>query len=219
MRKISFFLPLLLLLPTSTNAQHHVTDGFIKDFPLYSDTKVINFEAVFGQKKMQTDWAISIVYDGDSSRLFCKEKIVNLENEREYSISRELYLPELCFRLKIPNGHLVAYTSYECQDVNKPLYRKLHLLSVQGLKETDILVGQVSDEFDNLLTGLLNPATLKIFIVGILDSKKKTKTAQILSVKDGRFIIDKEQADIAISLDGTEKYLQYLGWSSYFNLQ
>lgn len=197
-----------------TKAQTSRLSDYADGFPIVVFEDVIYFESIVNQsKKMTKQEALDFVYYGDTSRLSCSEKVINMENEREFSIVRELYMPEKCFKLQLNSGLLISYTSYDCQNINRPLFRNLIFsLYDRNWTKTDSLIVYRADEYDFELTGLLSRKNDRIFLLG------KTKAnsfqhAELIHIEAGKFVLKKQSSRLTVSFDTLDKYIAYLNWS------
>jgi hypothetical protein len=196
-----------------------VAKRFAMSFDEIDTDKIVRFgHAADNGTNMTFEEALEHVYHGDSTKLYCTQKVINMENERDFRISNDIYLPEKCFRLQRSKYSLIAHTQYNCSDPNTILMKQLSvkLLDSNYLVRDSLLVRNASD-YDFELTGILNPRTCKIFIVWLDDRKQKNAALYAIDELNAKFkkILSTQTAP-RIS-DETVKDLEALGWQHNFN--
>ena len=99
--KVLISLILLTLIINTGCTQTSTYIKFINSFPLVNSNITLRFGVVVGTgPKMTNREALAYVYDNDSTKLYCKQKIFNMETEKVEGVSTELYLPQKCLRIK-----------------------------------------------------------------------------------------------------------------------
>jgi hypothetical protein len=111
---------LLLLLTSNLFAQKNYEANFITSFDYIDAVGVVDLSKfIQAGKKMSIQEAMNNIYSGDSSKIYCNEKIVNMENEGESKVVRKEYLPEKCFLIEYENFKLLGYAVYIAATVGK----------------------------------------------------------------------------------------------------
>lgn len=193
---------------------------FINSFPEVNRSTILRLGVVVGTgPKMTKEEAMKFVYHNDSTKLYCKQKIFNMETEKVEGISTELYLPQKCLQIKTSKFILMGYSTFECQDPNKLLkqFLALNIINASNYQVTDSLLVYTGNDYGWEITGLINPQNNKIFI--LKETGKRTSNAQafIYRINDAfQFEIEKQQSNIEGMSDDLEKNVKLLGWEQAF---
>lgn len=215
----SILLFIIVLLSNPGCSQPREFKKFLDSFTKESSSQPLNFgKVVQYSNRMTKHEALEFVYRGDTSKLYCKQQIFNMETEKVEGISTELYLPDKCLRLDTDDYYLIAYNSYDCQAPNKPLTVTLVLKIInKKYKVTDSLVVYKGTDYDWEMTGLINPHNNKIFVLNEMSKKTSSIRALIYRINDSlKFEIFKDQSDIKNMTDDLEKDLELLSWQEAF---
>jgi hypothetical protein len=196
--------------------------NFIKYINSYKEEKpdnILNFAKVAQiNRQMTKEDALEFVYDGDTAKLHCKQKIFNMETEKVEGISQELYLPSKCLRINMDNYFLIAYSSYLCQNPNELLKVVLNLSIVdRNFKIRDNMLVYKGSDYEAEITGLLNPNTGKVFLLGDIQNIKR-KQAYIYKINNEtlKFELIEEESNITGTTDNLTKLLDLLEWNETF---
>jgi hypothetical protein len=212
------FLLSLSLLSNCSNGQKNDFASFVSSFEKTNNSDFIDFRMLSKfEAKMSVREALAFVYHGDSSQLFCLQKIVNLDNEHERKIIKSLKLPARCLFIKYSNFFLIGYTSYKCNNPNVPRQKELILKIVDYTYSTrDSLNVHLENEFGVLKSGIFNPQKKVLFLTGEIS---KNVTRAILYEIDTQQLIFKtkySKESIPHSLSKMKEDLEALGWSKEF---
>lgn len=193
---------------------------FINSFPEVNRSTILRLGVVVGTgPKMTKEEAMAFVYDNDSTKLYCKQKIFNMETEKVEGISTELYLPQKCLQIKTNKFILMGYSAFECQDPNKLLkqFLTLNIIHASNFQVTDSLLAYTGNDYGSEITGLINPQNNKIFILKQMGQRTQNKQAFIYKINDAlKFEIEKQQSNIENMTDDLEKDIKLLGWQEAF---
>lgn len=216
-------LSVILALAINTGCTQTVSFAkYVNSFPQTNSNTALRFGIVVGEGlKMTENEALTYVYGNDSKRLYCKQKIFNMETEKVEGISNELYLPQKCMQIKAERFIIIGYTSFECQDPNKPLqqFLTLNVINATDYSVTDTLSVYAGNDFGWVKTGLFNPKNNKLFMVEQQKQKAFDARAFIYKVNDLlKFEIEKRQEGIKQISDDLESCVESLGWrEAFFN--
>jgi hypothetical protein len=210
---------IVLTINSLSYSQSLTQGGFVNSFPSPTD-HVISFARQINKgKRMTRAEALKFVCYGDTTLLTCKQKIVNMEDESKWRISRDSYLPEKCFKIISGNITVIGITSYRCQDPSKSLERILTVYIVdQSNVKTDSVTAFTGDDYDNTVSGALNSHNLRLFLIGKF-ADADTKQAKLFSVnsKSLKFRKERTQTSLKISSDNALKDIEALGWTEDFD--
>ena len=168
--------------------------------------------------RMTKDEALAFVYKGDTTKLYCNQKIFNMETEKVKGISRELYLPDKCMRIDMGTYILIANNSYKCQNPNELLLIFLTLTIVnKDYQPIDSLSIYKGSDYGPDITGLINPNNGKVFIFGKIKNISG-RQAIIYKINPESFKFETliENDNFNGSIDHLNKTLDMLGWSEIF---
>jgi hypothetical protein len=201
------------------NAQNSKFIEFIDSFKEESSGKIIDFAKVVQlNRPMDKEDAINFVYNGDTSKLYCVQKIINIETEEIEGFSRELYLPSKCLRIEFDNCFLIAYSSYFCQNPNDLLKVALNISIIDdnyAIKENMIVY--IGSDYESEITGLLNPKNGKMFLIGDIQNKGYNQAIIYkLSGSTKTFEKIKEEDNINGATDNLIQLLESLDWKESF---
>lgn len=193
---------------------------FINSFPLVNSNTFLRFGVAVGTgSKMTSAEALVYVYDKDSTKLYCKQKIFNMETEKVEGISKELYLPQKCLRIKTKDFMVIGYSAFECQDPNKPLkqFLILNIIDASTFQVTDSLLVHSGNDYGSEMTGLINPKNRKVFILKQIGPRNRQKQAFMYKISDAlKFEIERQQSNIENMTDDLEKDIELIGWKEVF---
>jgi hypothetical protein len=193
--------------------------NYINSFKEDTSSKILFFKKIVDRKnRMTKEEALDFVYNGDTSRLYCYQASFNMETEKVEGSSRDLYLPDKCLKINMPEYTLIGYSSYKCKNPNQPLKFFLNLIIVNKKYQlTDSLIVLESTDFDSDISGLLNPKTEKLFLVGYLKNRPE-RQAIIYKINSSnlKFEIIKELNEVSDYPDDLMKTLEILGWKELF---
>lgn len=203
----------------SCEGQNKMYQQFIESFKPEKTDEILKFGKLAQiRTKMTKKEALSFVYSGDTSKLFCKQQIVDMETEKVVAVTNEVYLPMKCGKLDMSNYFLIAYTTNQCIDVKKPVVTNLVLDIVsKDYKKTDSKIVYNGDEYEAVYNGLLNPSNGYIFIIGNIGGSEMKK-AQLFLINSTslKFELVDEKVDVIGDTDDFSKFLVDYGWSIYF---
>lgn len=195
---------------------------FVDSFMTKSSNELIDFRATFykGDEISKGD-AIEFVYDNDSSKLYCKEEIFNMETEKVEGYSTNLYLPKKLFKIKTNDYIIIAYSKHVCpnlkmHDVTEA--RVLLKILNQKYEAMDTLT-VFREKYDFLRRSILNPNTSKIFLISSEETGVGMEAFLIrINQKTLKFEIEKSQKNAQNMSDNLEKNIEILGWSEAFRI-
>lgn len=218
MKYLSIFFLFFAVLQTSY-AQTPSHLKYINSFKEDQSKKVLNAgDIVQINNRMTKEEALKFVYYGDTAKLFCYQKIFNMETEKVEGISRELYLPDKCMRLDMGNYFLIAYSSYKCENPNEILKVFLTLTIVNKKYQLcDSLLIYKGSDYGPDITSLINPNNGKVFLYGYVKNQS-TRQAIILKVNPDslKFKMLVENDNFNGSIDYLTQTLDILGWTETF---
>lgn len=193
---------------------------YIDSFKEYKSKDILNAgKIVQYQNPMSKEEALTYVYKGDTAKLFCYQKIINMETEKVEGISREIYFPNKCLRIDMGNYFLLAYSSYQCKNPNEALRIMLSLSIVNKQYQImdNILIYKGTD-YGQEFTGLINPNNGKIFLYGDIKGVKRND-AVILKINPLKFKFEKtvEADEVEGDIDDLNSTIKVLGWLEVFN--
>jgi len=171
---------------------------------------------VFNGKRMEVEEALSYVYEGDSSRLYCEQAIFNMENEKISGYERELFLPSKCFKIELAHCTILAYTLYDCQNVRNLIGQKMILCIID--KENvfqDSIVAYLGDDYEDDITGLINCKNGKVFVRGVGIDDLYVRMYNV-NPKTLKYEIIKEQYSKSFGTSNLKKILLRLCWTEEF---
>lgn len=193
---------------------------FINSFPVIRSKSVMQFGLmVQNGPKMTKQESISFVYLNDSMKLYCNQKVINMETEKVVGISTELYFPQKCFQIKTSKFTVIGFSSYDCQDPNKLLKQFLTLNIIDALtyKVTDSLIVYKGNDYGWDINGLINTQTNMIFLIEKLGKRTSNARAIVYKINDGlKFEIENQQGNVKGMNDNLDKDLELLGWKNAF---
>lgn len=198
-------------------AQKKSIDTFIESYKIENTHRVLRFADVIHNGQVMTESeALQFVYYGDTSRLFCQEKVINMENERDFRIARSKHLPKKNFRLITDSYTLTASTQYECKGLSDFIWQilTLKIMTRDNLVVDSLLVYKAND-YDYEVTGTMNTENQKIFL-----SKIRGNTHDLFLYKiDGKTLRFIEEGSIQNQSnvdDDLSKTLKAVGWLDRF---
>jgi hypothetical protein len=192
-------------------------DLFVNSFTEIDEDKVAKFSVIVQTKNPMTMSEASLyVYHNDTSRLYCIQKIINMETEKVIRINRELYLPDKSLLLKGNGFTLIGYSSYECQNPNALFKNFLTLKTLTSdNREADTLLAYIGTETDFILTGMINPRQNKIFILGHINDPQRSDAVLYEIDSNARFKKIDEKLNIKLT-DNFFKAADACGWGNFF---
>ncbi|MEQ8683838.1 MAG: hypothetical protein RIE86_01035 [Imperialibacter sp.] len=219
MKHLVFFL-FVLFFSCFREAQDASYTDFVKSFKEEVSKNSVNFGEIAFRNSlpMTKQEALQFVYDGDSSKLYCKQEIFNMETEKTSGISTELYLPSKCLKISSNDYMLIGYSEYRCQDPNELLKIILRLSIVSNAYQvTDNLIAYQGSDYDFDTMGLISPTTGNILLVNVNQKNGKTDAfVYQVNTKTLKFEILKESLGVVGSTDNLLKLSERLGWESLF---
>ena len=192
---------------------------YINSYKKEKPDKILNFAKVVQiNRQMTKEDALEFVYNGDTAKLYCKQKIFNMETEKVEGIAKDLYLPSKCLRINMGNYFLIAYSSYLCQNPNELLKIVLNLSIVdRNFKIRDNMLVYKGSDYESEIAGLLNPNTGKIFLLGdIQNIESKQAYIYKINIETLKFELIKEENNITGTNDNLTKLLDLLEWNETF---
>lgn len=219
MKQLAFFL-FLSFFSCFRAAQDASYTDFVKSFKEEGSKKSVNFGEIAFRNSlpMTKQEALQFVYDGDSSKLYCKQEIFNMETEKTSGISTELYLPSKCLKISTNDYILIGYSEYSCQDPNELLKIILRLSIVSNTYQvTDNLIAYQGSDYDFDRMGLISPTTGNILLVNVNQKNGKTDAfIYQVNTKTLKFEVVRESLGVVGSTDNLLKLSERLGWESLF---
>lgn len=194
---------------------------YVDSFNKNSGQEIISFGKLINMgEKMTVHEALEYVYKGDTSKLYCVQKIFNMETEKVSGVSRELFLPNKCLQIDLNNCILIANTSFDCQDVNKLSKVELILSLIdKDYRLTDTLIVYEGNDYDYDFSGLINTINGKIFITGFEKTIGRYAKLYAINQESLEFEIIKEKNNAEINSENWEKEIEKLGWKEDFMSQ
>lgn len=193
--------------------------NYLFSFSRISDAKIIeSINLVNEGVKMSEEDALTYVYNGDKSKLFCSFPIYNMESEKVEGISKELVLPKKCIRIDFENFILIAHSFYQCQSANEI---SKALLSVTVFNKDylpkDTLIVYIGSEFETYISSLINPKNGKIFLYGTINNNENND-AILYKINETslQFEIEKEKYNVKGDIDDLFSSLKMLNWFESF---
>jgi hypothetical protein len=168
---------------------------------------------------MNLSEALEFVYSGDSTQLTCITQTYNQMTEKKGPLISEIRLPSKCMLLKMDGYYLLAYSSYDCHNPQKPQTALLTLVTVtHNFKKIDKLVVHRYVNEDSEQTGMLNPKNGIVFTIGYL-SNNKSIDAVLYQINNSTFKFDKlkESSEIKGGYYDLPKVLNKLNWQTFFD--
>lgn len=202
-----------------SHAQNPRYVHFIKSFKEEKSVNILNFAKVVQIKRPMTkEDALRFVYNGDTSKLFCIQKVINMETEKTEGFSRELYLPSKCFRVKLSDCSLIAYSSYLCQNPNELLKVVLNILIIdENYTVKENMIVYKGSDYESEITGLLNPRNGNIFLIGdIMNIGKKQARLYKIGSESKKFEQIKGENNLNGATDDLMELLKSLEWEESF---
>jgi hypothetical protein len=198
--------------------QNNSSSSFVNSFKLEKSLKPVNFAELseLGEQMTKKE-AILFVYNGDTSKLYCKQKIVNTETEEIEGVKTDIYMPLKCLRFDLKSYYLITFVSYECSTPEKLVKGLLHLAVVdKKYNIIDTKVVYIGTEYDWEMSGMLNPSN-GVFIILSVQPNNRTKDAQIFKINSSlRFELIKEAKNVVGTTDDMEEAVTLLAWSDIF---
>lgn len=190
---------------------------FINSFEEIKTSDILCLEEEHSGKKrlynpMTKEEALSFVYKtSDTTVLYCNYA------QRFGNDYTELTLPDKCFKIKIDDYFLIAYSSFKCQNSND--YHRLMTLCIvdSGFNMRDCMLVIDYTSYYPAMSGLLNAKNGKIFINKIENGKRKGLMYKIN--EDLKFELIKEGEVVARTeafCDGLKKDIENLKWEDFF---
>lgn len=167
---------------------------------------------------MTQDEGVKYAYQGDSSRLFCLQKSINMENEKEFRILRTLYLPKKCFVVNYDSISVFGYLKYNCRNLTQMNSEELMLkiMDSRGVIKESLSVF-VADEFETLKSGLMNTESRKIFVTGNVDGTASQANLYTVDLENLSFKLI-QRKELTKTLIGKKQYgLEEIGWVELFH--
>lgn len=206
-----------LLMMCGSKVQQTPIARFIETFKTQPPSGIINFGTVIQDgDRMTKSEALKFLYYGDTLRLFCEEKIIDMENERNFAIVRNLYLPKKNFKVVTEKYNLIATTEYECKDVLHPMWLQLSLkIFDRNNRIKDSLVVQRSNDYDYQTTSIMNLDNNKIFLVQTRDDAHHIF---LYSIDNEQLVFkkEKEQNNCLVVVDDLQITLKKVAWLNDF---
>jgi len=193
---------------------------YIQSFKATSADEIYDFgRTVQTSNAMSTEEAVRYVYHGDTSKLHCSQRIINMETEKDEGISRELYLPDKCMKIDQGSYLLIAYTSYQCRAVNETVKIKLILKTMtKNYLAVDSLVVYEGDDYDHEITGLLNPKAGKLVLAGHPDGVDEPQAILYSIDNNMKFKIEAKNK-VRRLRDDLNLLIKDLAWQELFGLK
>ena len=193
-------------------SQSEKFERFINSFSVVNNERIMDFGRIaYTRNSMSKQEAIDFVYNGDSTKLYCKGLIINLETEEIVGEITNLFLPDKSFKINTEQYFLIGYTSLECLS---PLPNELRLnimIVNKDYKIQDSMVVYKGNDYDWDIKSIFNPVTKKIFLV-------RNKDACLYNINPAtmKFELIKEQNGITGSTDNLEMVLEQINWKEEF---
>lgn len=211
---------LIFLGCTKSASQEKPKNAFLESFPKTQD-EIIDFREVTKKSTPMTRGeGVKYAYYGDSSRLFCLQKSINMENEREFKILRALYLPKKCFVVHYESYSVFGYLKYNCRNLKQTNSEEL-MLKIIDRNELirDSLSVFISDAFETSKSGLMNKVARKIFVTGNSEGTSSQASLYTIDSKSLSFRLTM-RIDLNKSLLEKKQYgLEEIGWVGPFQTE
>ena len=218
MKQIQVFL-IIILIANIGFAQNSNYVKYVNSFKVEKTNTILKLGKIVQiSNQMTKEEALAFVYNGDSSKLYCHQKIFNMETEKVEGISTDLYLPNKCMQLDMGNYFLIAYTSYQCKNPDEMLkvLLTLSIINKEYKSMNDLLVYK-RNENESEITGLLNPLNGKIFVIGnIMNESTKQAIIYKINAVSLKFEPIKANDNVIIDTDDLYQILDMLGWKEIF---
>jgi hypothetical protein len=213
--RYSSVIVILLTICSQACSQDSTDDHFVESFAALPNDESLEFALAAQNGKLMTrDEALKYVYSNDTSRLYCVERIINMDAETDSRIARNLYMPEKCFAIKNNGYTAIAYTSYDCKDQHQLPKKLLTLKTIREAKVIDSLIVYSATEYGAQVNGLINPKSGKIFLVGTVASQRPSEALLYSINAKGNFQIIEVKPNVRIR-DNLDKLLTELDWSGF----
>jgi hypothetical protein len=208
-----------LALVSLSCAQETGFQNHIRSYLRIPEELVYEFGANKSQfAEMSLTESVRFVYNNDTAKVYCLEKSVNMENERDFRIFRTLMLPKKAFRIEYESFFLIGQLRYNCWDLRKTNTEEIVIKLVDNtFKVRDSLVVYVESEFGRETYGVLNPKTRKIFLNA--PSGRKTREAMIYAIDERnlKFTKTKSQDISGMTFKNSFSAIELLQWVHEFN--
>lgn len=192
---------------------------FIRSFPSTQD-ELIYFPKISQlTNPMTKSESIDFVYSGDSSRIFCTERIFNLETEKDEGEITSKRFPNKCFSKDFSEYSLFSYSYFTCKSKFDLVDISVVLVTLDNdLKPIDTLTAYNGNDYFERVTGVMNVGTEKIFLLASVDEKSPF-TASIISVdpKSKKFVTLKHLDNVKVDTDDYLKLMEKMDWIQLFN--
>jgi hypothetical protein len=202
------------------NAQSPGYINFVKSFREEDAKDILQFSEVVQSTDMPMtkEEALRFVYSGDTSKLYCQQKIFNMETEVVSGISTELYLPIKSLKMSMGNYTLIAFSEYSCENPDELLKVILTLVLVDNTYQVrDTMVAYLGSDYDIETTGLFNPVKANVLIVNTNQTSVGIEAfVYHINEKTLKFEVIKENLDVNGTSDNLVDLVERLGWEGFF---
>jgi hypothetical protein len=221
MTRLTVLCALVLLTGCSGYPQGKFVD-FVSSFPLSKPDQILRLRKLSNFANTMTNpEATLFVYGGDTSKLRCVKRNINMETEKDEGLSRDEYLPSKCVRIENERFTMIVYSLYECGGTKDLVKMKLRakLIDPATNKATDSLDVYKGDELDYEYSGLLNTTNGNFFLVGQFRSQSKLKEAILYKIDllKTKFIKARSTDKVEDNSDDFRKTLESLAWQDEFS--
>ncbi|MCQ2375520.1 MAG: hypothetical protein MJ069_06450 [Salinivirgaceae bacterium] len=193
---------------------------YIDSYDEYTNCGIIDCSLLeqSNQRVNESD-AIKFVYYGDTSNINCTKIDIDMWTEENRGYVRERELPIKCLKITTDTYFLIAHTSLKCNAPNELTdYFMFFEIFNKEYKKIDSLLVVKGNEYENSISGLLNPEQQMIFVAGNIQSDKKMQAfIYRINTQTLRFEQIKENYEIDHVPDNLLPLLQTLDWEDCFN--
>jgi hypothetical protein len=210
----------LLCLSGCSQERESTFELFVNSFDTMDANEVIEFRSVFYKaEEMSKDDAIKYIYNNDSTKLYCKEEIFNMETEKVEGYSTNIFLPKKLLKLRTADYILISYSTQICPDLSvHDVTEAVVILKILNLKYQimdSIIV--YKEKYDYSTRAILNPKTGKLFLISSDTTRSHLEASLIrINPKTLKFEIMISPVMLQPSYDNPLKEVERLGWNDQF---
>ena len=216
MKRLLFFILLYSCITYNGYSQTLDFKEYINSFKYERTSDIIEFRKISKKGiQMSKEEALAFVYNGDTAKLYCIQKTINMETEEISHVKQFIFLPNKCMKIDMGEYFLIAYTSFECfNDLTTSLF--LTIIDKTYRIKDNLLVYRGND-YDSDFHGLLNPLNGNIFLYGNI-TEASNRQAIIYKINDSnmKFEIIALENDAFGSFDYLIQTLEKLGLKETF---
>lgn len=186
--------------------------NYIESFPVFNTKKTMILGEVLNvnTQKMNESDAVKYVYNGDTSKLYINEAVLDGETGELLGKTINKRMPNRCFCICYETGFVVGYTFFESDSngIQVFLCGRLDIYDVDYVKKDSLCVKYV-DEYEDYIESYYNPNTNKIFISDIRNEKALKSIFYNINMLSHKFEKIKEYTwNVGMPIKQQLKYLE-----------